>query len=74
MIASPEACGLHDNADISKDLQEVGLLLDSIMLTQSREGSGGGGGMEGGLASVASDLLERLPANFDLEEAERKYP
>lgn len=39
-----QAFGLHDNADITKDLQEVGLLLDSLLSTQAREGGGGGGG------------------------------
>lgn len=33
LIARPEVFGLHENADISKDLKEVGQLLDSIMLT-----------------------------------------
>jgi len=30
----PQVYGLHDNADIVKDLQETGLLLESVMLTQ----------------------------------------
>lgn len=40
IIASPDVFGLHDNADISKDLKETNLLLNSLLLTQSRDAAG----------------------------------
>lgn len=74
LIAQPEVFGMHENADITKDLQETNLLLDSIMLTQSREAAAGGKSFEETLGDVAGDILERLPANFDIEEVELKCP
>lgn len=35
LSTAPAVFGLHDNADIAKDLQESQLLLDSLLLTQS---------------------------------------
>ncbi|PNH00034.1 Dynein heavy chain 7, axonemal, partial [Tetrabaena socialis] len=74
LIAQPEVFGLHENADITKDLQETNLLLDSLMLTQSREASGGAASFESVVGEVAAEVLERLPPNFDIEAVERVYP
>ncbi|KAG2490029.1 hypothetical protein HYH03_011494 [Edaphochlamys debaryana] len=74
LIAQPEVFGLHENADITKDLQETNLLLDSLMLTQSREASGGAASFESVIGEVAAEVLDRLPPNFDIEAVERLYP
>lgn len=72
--AAPEAFGLHDNADITKDLKETNELLSSMLLTQSRESGGSGATMEDVVGQVAEDILARLPHNFDIDAAARKYP
>eukprot|EP00055_Hartaetosiga_balthica_P017752 m.122337 g.122337 ORF g.122337 m.122337 type:complete len:4010 (-) comp9395_c0_seq2:1066-13095(-) len=73
----PEAFGMHDNVDISKDLQETKLLFDSTLLTQKGASSGGGGTGQTGedLAdSIAQGILEKMPPLFDLELALEKFP
>jgi dynein heavy chain len=79
-IAAPECFGLHDNANISKDINEANKLFESILLTQS---SGGGGGAKKGakvkskdesIMDIATDILARLRADFDLEAVGAKYP
>lgn len=79
LIATPEVFGLHENADINKDLQETQQLLDGLLTTQSRQDSGGGGAgggksFEGVIADVAADILSRLPPNYDIEATEARYP
>ncbi|KAK3261578.1 hypothetical protein CYMTET_29517 [Cymbomonas tetramitiformis] len=81
IIASPEVYGLHDNADISKDILDTNTLLDALLLTQSRD-SGAAKSKDGEEAKspedlmfeMASDIVERIPPNFDVEAVEMKYP
>ena len=88
----PEVFGMHDNVDISKDLQATKLLFDSILLTMGSTSSEGGD-TDKKLNDIANDILSKvnfflvfsllnlfiflffkLPANFNLEEAMKKYP
>ncbi|KAK3235322.1 hypothetical protein CYMTET_54465 [Cymbomonas tetramitiformis] len=77
LISPPEVFGLHDNANIAKELQETHQLLDSLMLTQSRDAGGGGGTgatTDEVIATTSADILSRLPPNFDIEKASNQYP
>lgn len=71
---SLQVFGLHENADITKDLQDTNMLLDSLMLTQSRQATGVGMSFEEAVGGVATDILDRMPPPFDLEEVERIFP
>ncbi len=56
----PEVFGMHDNTDISKELQETKLLFDSVLLTQGRSGGGGGGDSDAQLSTIAGDILSKV--------------
>ncbi|XP_026532204.1 dynein heavy chain 12, axonemal [Notechis scutatus] len=71
----PEVFGLHDNVDISKDLQQTKITFESLLLTQG--GSNQGGSKSGGdstLYEIADDILNKLPKDYDIEAALIKYP
>jgi len=70
----PEIFGLHENANLTKDQNETTLLFSSIIATRSGGGGGGGGGDEELLKKIADDVLEKLPDDFDQEQAGIKYP
>jgi len=72
--AAPEVFGLHENADITKDIQETNLLCSTVLLTQEREGGGDGGGQDTIVEAIAKSLLDKLPENFDLEKVQAKWP
>uniref|UniRef100_A0A8C4EEV4 Dynein axonemal heavy chain 12 n=1 Tax=Dicentrarchus labrax TaxID=13489 RepID=A0A8C4EEV4_DICLA len=71
----PEVFGMHENVDISKDLQQTKLLFDSLLLTQGGGAKGGASsGSDNALYDIANDILTKLPANFDTETALLKFP
>lgn len=71
---SPQVFGLHENADIAKDQQSTQVLLDTLLLTRGSGGGGGGAGNEELVDGLVKDILKRMPANFDIEKAQLKYP
>ena len=73
ILPEPEAFGLHSNADITKDLGQTALLTETLIKT-SGASSGGAGGVEALVAKITADVLARLPANFDIEAVQRKFP
>ncbi|XP_060934159.1 dynein axonemal heavy chain 12-like [Limanda limanda] len=70
----PEVFGMHDNVDISKDLQGTKLLFDSLLLAQGGASKGASSGGDNALYDIADDILTKLPSNFDTEEALAKFP
>ena len=50
---------MHENVDISRELQETKLLFTSVLLVEGRVG-GGGGGSDSALADVAADIIGKV--------------
>ncbi|XP_077987554.1 dynein axonemal heavy chain 3-like isoform X2 [Glandiceps talaboti] len=78
-IVSPEVFGLHENADITKDQQETTQLFDGILTTLPRQtkdsqAQGGARSTQQIIEDLASDILSKLPPDFNLEDVQAKYP
>ncbi|NXL48091.1 DYH7 protein, partial [Podilymbus podiceps] len=70
----PEVFGLHDNVDISKDLQQTKIVFESLLLTQGGGTQGTSGCGDSTLYDIADDILSKLPDDFDIEGCLSKYP
>jgi len=76
---TPEAFGLHDNADISFQLQETSALLDTLVAIQPKATGGAGGAKDDGavkekspddlVVAIAQSIEQRLPALLDRRSA-----
>ncbi|KAL6620932.1 hypothetical protein LY90DRAFT_662178 [Neocallimastix californiae] len=75
IIQHPEVFGLHENANISKDISETNLLIDSVLMTQARSSSSGSNASSDDMCyTCATEILEKLPDNYDIKSAMKKYP
>ncbi|KAJ3276290.1 Dynein heavy chain 3, axonemal [Terramyces sp. JEL0728] len=76
LIQSPEVFGMHENADIAKDLNETNLLISSIILTQGRSGGGGSGAKNQDeiTGEIATGILNGLIPDFDVANIKKLYP
>lgn len=55
---------MHENVDISKDLQQTKVLFDSLLLTQGGGAKGGtSSGGDSTLYDIANDILTKVKAN-----------
>ena len=63
----PEVFGMHDNVDISKQLQETKLLFESVLLTQGSGGGAGGGKTDDKVHNIAGGILAKVGTVCDVK-------
>jgi dynein heavy chain len=73
MVDNPEVFGMHDNANITFQLQETLFIMDTVLMLQPRVGGGEGGGKS------PEDLVDDMAAQFeedmpDLMDREKGAP
>nr|XP_033343017.1 dynein heavy chain 7, axonemal [Megalopta genalis] len=76
MTTAPSVFGMNENADIIKDQQETTLMLTSALATQDtgETETDTGESPDETVYGVASDILSKLPEDFDLDAALLEYP
>jgi dynein heavy chain len=70
----PEVFGLHENAAITKNLNETADVLAAIMTTQQQASGGDEGDADASFNQLADQILNQIPKPFDVKAAEKKYP
>ncbi|KAL4222174.1 Dynein heavy chain 8 [Mactra antiquata] len=73
LVDSPEAFGLHPNADITYQTNMAANILDTIMSIQPKEGGAGAGETrESVVFKMAEDMLEKLPDDYKPHEVKER--
>ncbi|KAL3266453.1 hypothetical protein HHI36_010625 [Cryptolaemus montrouzieri] len=65
---------MHSNADISFAQALTSSCLSTLLTLQPKQVGGAASSQEEVTAGTARDILQKLPAQFDLEEIGKKYP
>lgn len=73
LYPDPEVFGFHENAAITKNLNETGALLDSLMLTSGSAGGGGEDDQDAMIVNLANSILNDVPDVFDMVYAKQHY-
>lgn len=61
----PEVFGMHENVDISKDLQQTKLLFDCLLFTQGGGAKGAASsGSDNALYDIANDILTKVESKL----------
>lgn len=71
---SPEAFGLHENAEIITNQNKTRDIIELVQATQPRSSSGGGKSREEIIGDIARGIEAKTPELFDLDEIQAKYP
>lgn len=65
---------MHENAAITKNLNETTDVLAAIMTTQQQASGGDEGDADSSFNTLADQILNQIPKPFDVKAAEKKYP
>lgn len=71
---SPEAFGLHDNAEITTNQNATREILGNVLSIQPRASGGGGQTREEKIAAISKEIEGQVPPPFDVQEVAERYP
>jgi dynein heavy chain len=72
--SAPEVFGLHSNADITCARNETFMVLETVLATQVGSSGGGGLSKDDVLSSLAAEIAQKVPPEFDMAAFVAKYP
>lgn len=70
-----EIFGFHPNADITSSINDTNNLLSTVLSLMPRDSGGASGKSQDQILNeLASDILEKLPKDYDIERAAKLHP
>lgn len=71
---SPEAFGLHPNAEITTNQNNTRVILENVLALQPRASGGTGQTREEKIAQISSEIEAKVPEPFDMNDLMERYP
>ena len=69
---SPKISGLHPNAELTFRINEVNAMIATLGETQPKGGGGGGESIEDAVTRKATELISRLPEEYNEDDYKHK--
>ncbi len=73
-VPTPDVFGMHDNADITSAEADTAKMFTTILNLLPRRAAGSDLSRDKAISDIASSMLARVPADWELESVAKKYP
>jgi len=74
LVTPPGIFGFHENANLTKEMNETYRMMNELLLTVGQGGGGGGQSAEEVVGEIANDVLNRVPKAWNIDKVQEKYP
>jgi len=74
LVDPPGVFGFHENANLTREQNETYGMMDNLLMMVGQAAAGEGASPEETIKEVADDIARRLPAPWDTQRAQEKYP
>ncbi|CAK9112546.1 Dynein axonemal heavy chain 1 (Axonemal beta dynein heavy chain 1) (Ciliary dynein heavy chain 1) (Heat shock regulated protein 1) (HSRF-1) (hDHC7) [Durusdinium trenchii] len=74
IVTPPGIYGFHTNANLTREQNETYAMMENLLLTVGQASGSGGTSPEETVGEAATDILRRMPEQFDLVEVQKRYP
>jgi dynein heavy chain len=74
LVSPPGVFGFHENASLTKEMNETYNMCSELLLTAAQAGGGGGNTADAVVGTISKDVLDRVPKQWNIDKVQQKFP